>query len=33
VVARFGASHVPGGDVEGTGALVRAVVAALHARS
>jgi CubicO group peptidase (beta-lactamase class C family) len=30
VVARFGASHIPGGDIAGTGALVHDVVAALH---
>ncbi len=30
VVVRFGSSHVPGGDAEGTGALVRDLVAALR---
>jgi CubicO group peptidase (beta-lactamase class C family) len=30
VIVRFGASHIPGGDIEGTGALVHDVVAALH---
>lgn len=30
VVVRFGSSHLPGGDAEGTGALVRDVVAALR---
>ena len=30
IVVRFGSSHGPGGDAEGTGALVHDVVAALH---
>ena len=30
IVVRFGASHGPGGDAEGVGALVRDVIAALH---
>lgn len=30
VIVRFGASHIRAGDIEGTGALVRDVVAALH---
>jgi len=30
VVVRFGSSHIPGGDIEGVGALVRDVIAALH---
>lgn len=30
VVARLGASHGPGCDIEGMGTLVRDVVAALH---
>jgi CubicO group peptidase (beta-lactamase class C family) len=30
IVVRFGASHGPGGDVEGVGALVRDVIATLH---
>ena len=31
VIVRFGASHISGGDIKGTGALVQEVVAALHA--
>jgi len=31
VVVRFGASHIPGGDIEGVGALVHDVIEALHA--
>jgi hypothetical protein len=31
VVVRFGASHLPGGDIKGVGALVHDVVASLHA--
>jgi hypothetical protein len=27
---RFGSSHMPGGDIKGTGALVQEVIAALH---
>ena len=30
IVVRFGASHGPGGDAEGAGALVRDVIAAPH---
>jgi CubicO group peptidase (beta-lactamase class C family) len=31
VVVRFGAAHIPGGDIKGVGALVHDVVVALHA--
>jgi hypothetical protein len=31
VIVRFGSSHIPGGDIEGTGALVHDVIAALRA--
>src|SRR5262249_2291353 len=31
VVVRFGASHIPGGDIRCTGALVHDVIATLHA--
>ena len=30
IVVRFGASHGPGGDAEGAGALVRDVITALY---
>ena len=31
IVVRFGVSHLPGGDIKGTGALEHDVIAALHA--